>query len=114
MKKLVNKQNADNVIYVENAYVNGSLLVCEAGMDIFELWRNCWEMEDCDPREIILHPSVALAKKWLPLVPEDFWTQLGVESEIDQVRISITREGRSKSLGANRPRPRPQSRSREK
>ena len=97
MKKVVNIQNPDIVLIVEDAWVNGSRIICEAGTDNFDLWRSCWSIEAIDP-EIVMAPSVALAKKMLTTVPPEWWERL-VDDELDQVKITITKlRGGQKSL----------------
>lgn len=46
MKKLVNRYSPKNVLIVDDAYINGRMIVCDAGTDMFDLWEDCWRIED--------------------------------------------------------------------
>ena len=46
MKRVVNNDNPRNVIVVNDAYVNGGLIECDAGTDSFSLGADEWKIED--------------------------------------------------------------------
>ena len=89
MKKLINIANPENVIIVQDAYINGDYIVCDSGTDNFDLWRANWSINDLPPKISMLRYACTV-KKAFPLVPEEFWEGLGV-GDLDNVRIEITR-----------------------
>lgn len=46
MKRITNLNNPNNVIIVSDAYINGDRIVCITEEEEFDLWRNCWKLED--------------------------------------------------------------------
>lgn len=46
MKRVVNNVDPRNVIVVNDAYINGGLIECDAGTDSFSLWADEWKIED--------------------------------------------------------------------
>ena len=66
MKRIVNRKYPDNVIIVRDAYVNGNRIVCDAGTDYFDLWLDCWAVEDAEPVEYIRKDEIlAYLDKWM-------------------------------------------------
>ena len=51
MKKLINLADPKIVLIVKDAYINGNLIVCNAEIDYFDLWRSCWSLEDIEEDE---------------------------------------------------------------
>lgn len=52
MKLLTNKQDPRNRIIVVDAYFNDDLIVCDANSDDFDLWEDCWTIEDLEDEPI--------------------------------------------------------------
>ena len=52
MKLLTNKQDPRNRIIVVDAYINGDRIVCDANSDDFDLWEDCWTIEDLEDEPI--------------------------------------------------------------
>ena len=46
MKRVVNNNDPRIVLVVNDAYVNGDFLECDAGWDSFSLWADEWKLED--------------------------------------------------------------------
>lgn len=90
MKKLINIANPENVIIVQDAYINGDRIVCNAGSDDFDLWRSKWSISDMPPMISMLRYACTV-KKAFPTVPDEFWEGLGAD-DLDNLRIEITKE----------------------
>lgn len=88
MKKLTNKANPDNYIIVNDAYVNGDIIVCDAGTDNFYLWRMAWTIEDVKPLISLTRYALTMKQKFGEIPPE-FWAGLGVD-DFDNVDVIIT------------------------
>lgn len=52
MKKVTNiKSPEKNVLFVDDAYVNGTLIHCISEGDDFDLWADCWKIEDMEDKK---------------------------------------------------------------
>lgn len=52
MKLLTNKRDPRNRIIVVDAHINGRRIVCDANSDDFDLWKDCWTIEDLEDEPI--------------------------------------------------------------